>query len=90
MDGKHELVGVLGVSLMQKDERYLGAPLFSNSKITASHKFLVQKVHNKLRGWKSYLSSHASREVVIESSLVGISSFHMGLGLLHKSYKLGS
>jgi len=53
---KEELVGVLGVQFMNKEERYLGTSLFATSRPTANYKYLIEKTHGKLKGWKAIIS----------------------------------
>ena len=74
--------GIVSVLIIRKDEGYLGAPMFATSKPISSHKYLIKKMHNKLKGWKGSLLSQVGREVLIKASLVAIPSFHMGIDLL--------
>ena len=81
---KNQLACIFGVQFINKDEQYLDASLFASSRLVASYKYLIEKMHSKLNGWKSSLQSHAGREVLVKFSSVAIPSFQMGVGPLPK------
>jgi len=59
---------------MKKDERYLGASLFASIRPVASYKYLIEKMHRKLKDWSS-LQFHAGRKVLLKSSLAAVPLF---------------
>ena len=80
---KKEVAGMLRAQF-KKSKCYLGAPLFVSSRSVSGRKYLIEKMHCKLKGWKSSLLTHAGREVLIKSSLAGIPIFQMGINLSPK------
>ena len=47
----------LGVNLVQSPSKYLGLNFFLKGKRIADFRFLVDKMHSKLQGWKAKLLS---------------------------------
>ena len=45
-----ELANIFGVQYMKQDERYFRAPLFATRRLVSCHKYLIKKMHEKLKG----------------------------------------
>lgn len=68
---------LINMTHMTFPTKYLGNPLLLRRPKTADYIFLIDRVQNKLQGWKHNLLSHAGREILIKSTLSTIPSFFM-------------
>ncbi|XP_060961005.1 uncharacterized protein LOC133031505 [Cannabis sativa] len=62
-----EIMNVLGMKRMHKDFAYLGLPLFKSMKRAKDLNFLVERVMQRVKSWKTRLLSKAGRACLIQS-----------------------
>ena len=63
---------------------YLGGPLLGK-RPTSTYRFRVDKVDQKLKGWKQNFLYHAGQEVLIKASLASILSYNMNIVIIPSS-----
>ncbi|KAL0003964.1 hypothetical protein SO802_011525 [Lithocarpus litseifolius] len=76
-DTRELLCDTLGFASMSFLGKYLGFPLKQPSSSSHDYNFILDRVKQKLSGWKANLLSLASRSVLIQSSLVAIPLYIM-------------
>ncbi|XP_075658714.1 uncharacterized protein LOC142628516 [Castanea sativa] len=64
-----ELCEVLGIHLTSNLGKYLGFPIKHPGSTSQDFNFVVERVQNKLQGWKANLLSMAGRVVIAQSVL---------------------
>ncbi|XP_060967262.1 uncharacterized protein LOC133035407 [Cannabis sativa] len=62
-----EIMNILGMKRMKNDSIYLGLPLFRSFKRSKDLNFLVDKVMQRVKSWKTRLLSKAGRACLIQS-----------------------
>ncbi|KAM6577644.1 hypothetical protein CsatB_029481 [Cannabis sativa] len=62
-----EITSILGMKRMNRDSMYLGLPLFRSVKRVKDLNFLVDKVMQRVKSWKTRLLSKAGRACLIQS-----------------------
>ena len=67
----------LGMRKLERDVKYLGAPLFPSTKRSENFNYLVQQVDRRLTGWKMKTLSWAGRNILIKSVVQAVPTFSM-------------
>ncbi|KAM6595903.1 hypothetical protein CsatA_006427 [Cannabis sativa] len=62
-----DVLNILGMKRMKSDSVYLGLPLFRSLRRSKDLQFLVEKVMQRIKGWKTRLLSKAGRACLIQS-----------------------
>ncbi|KAL9679837.1 hypothetical protein QQ045_017708 [Rhodiola kirilowii] len=83
------LSNILGVTKVNGHSKYLGLPLAMSQKRSEAFKFVMEKLWNRVSGWKENLLSTAGKEVLIKSVLLALplctmSCFLLPAGILNK------
>lgn len=74
---RHSIINTLGVGQVQKHLKYLRLPLvFGNSK-SEFFKYLIERIWQKVLGWKEKLLSYAGKVTLIKSILMAIPLYPM-------------
>ena len=68
---RKELCEVLGIHSTPNLGKYLGFPIKHPGSTSQDFNFVVERVQNKLQGWKANLLSMAGRVVIAQSVLLG-------------------
>ena len=68
---------MLGVSVIQQYEKYLGLPSLVGHKKNESFTHIKQQVWKKLAGWEAKLLSQAGREILIKSMAQALPTYTM-------------
>ncbi|XP_026383984.1 uncharacterized protein LOC113279504 [Papaver somniferum] len=84
-DQQEEIFTILGVSKMNKDDKYLGVKILQQGNSVSNFEFLIDKFDNKLSGWKRKSISHAGRHTLIISVLALIPVFYMATSIIPKT-----
>lgn len=71
------IIKLLGVRLMNKDEKYLGNPLMVGKRKSTSFDALVLKIISKITLWKFSLLSQAGRNMLVKSIASAIPVYNM-------------
>lgn len=74
---REEIRGCLGLEESEELGKYLGFPMDLSAPRTSSFNFIVDRVKDRLSGWKANLISRAGRVVLINSVLNTIPSYVM-------------
>ncbi|XP_065630821.1 uncharacterized protein LOC136068085 [Quercus suber] len=74
-DTRESLCDILGFASMSFLGKYLGFPLKQPSSSSQDYNFILDRVKQKLSGWKANLLSLAGRRVLIQASLAAIPSY---------------
>ncbi|XP_075649704.1 uncharacterized protein LOC142620183 [Castanea sativa] len=74
---REELCEVLGIHSTPNLGKYLGFPIKHPGSSTQDFNFVVERVQNKLQGWKASLLSMAGRVVIAQSVLSATSAYVM-------------
>lgn len=80
------IVRSLGVKETYGLGKYLGFPMDMSAKRTNSFQFLIDKVKNKLDGWKAKFLSMSGRTTLINSTLSALPTHIMQCTLLHRKF----
>ncbi|GJX77037.1 reverse transcriptase [Tanacetum coccineum] len=72
-----DICSVLRLQQMDSKAKYLGLPSIFGEKKTEMFGFLLDKVLQKMQGWKQKLLSQAGREVLIKSIIQAIPTYAM-------------
>ena len=67
-------MGILATNNLGK---YLGFPIIHRGRVGNTFNFVLDKVQNKLAGWKSRLLSKAGRLVLTKSAVAPIAEYYM-------------
>ncbi|XP_060972639.1 uncharacterized protein LOC133038488 [Cannabis sativa] len=70
-----EIMNILGMKRMQNDSIYLGLPLFRSFKRSKDLNFLVDKVMQRVKSWKTRLLSKAGRACLIQSVASSLATY---------------
>ena len=76
-DTRESLCDILGFASTPYLGKYLGFPLKQPSSSSHDYNFILDRVKQKLSGWKANFLSLAGRRVLIQSSLAAIPSYIM-------------
>lgn len=76
-DSREALCEVLGFQSTSNLGKYLGFPIKHPSTASQDFNFVLDRVSQKLAGWKATLLSLAGRTVLIQSSISTIPSYVM-------------
>ena len=68
---------MLGVSVIQQYEKYIGLPSLVGHKKKESFTHIKQQVRKKLAGWEAKLLSQAGREILIKSMAQALPTYTM-------------
>ena len=68
---------MLGVTVVQQYEKYLGLPSLVGRKKTESFTHIKQQIWKKLQGWESKLLSQAGREILIKTIAQALPTYTM-------------
>ena len=74
---REEMCEILGMNSTLNLGKYLGFPLKLPKSSSQDFNFVIDRVHNKLQGWKSNLLSMAGRVVLSQSVIAAIPSYVM-------------
>lgn len=69
---------LLKIKKINIKDAYLGDPLFIDKSKLKTFNALIEKMENKIQGWRSKILTHASRIVLIRHVLSSIPTFQMG------------
>ena len=83
---KHYLCSRFRVQIMDPKARYLGMPSILSRNKSDMFSFILERVLNKMQGWKQKLLSDAGREVLIKSVIQAIPSYAMQCFLLPSGF----
>ncbi|XP_058180015.1 uncharacterized protein LOC131298548 [Rhododendron vialii] len=72
------------VPLMKLDSKYLGLPSFWGKSKAEAYSFIIEKVLNKMQGWKVKKMSLGGKEIMLKSVVQAIPSYAMSCFLLPK------
>ena len=64
---KQEIQALLGAQVMNDCEKYLGLPMVGGQSKVSTFKGLLERITNKVMGWKEKHISKAGREVLIKT-----------------------
>jgi len=85
LESRKEMCGVLGIQSTLNLGKYLGFPIKHPGSSSQDFNFVVERVQNKLQGWKTNLLLMAGRVVIAQSILSAIPAYVMqGCMLLPK------
>uniref|UniRef100_A0A803P0S6 Reverse transcriptase domain-containing protein n=1 Tax=Cannabis sativa TaxID=3483 RepID=A0A803P0S6_CANSA len=92
-DIKDTILSTLGYRPMTLEDKFLGNPVFFSKSMSRDFNFVVEKVKNRLEGWRCKLLSQASRTTLIKSvvsatPLYPMSTFLLPLSLCSELDKL--
>ena len=76
-DTRESLYDILGFASTSKLGKYLGIPIKHSSSSSQDYNFILDRVKQKLVGWKASLLSLAGPAVLIQASSVAIPSYVM-------------
>ncbi|GKB06046.1 reverse transcriptase [Tanacetum coccineum] len=79
---QEQVCELLNVECMDPKARYLGLPSMCGQKKGELFSFILEKVLQKVQGWKQKLLSQAGREILIKSVIQSIPSYAMQCYLL--------
>ena len=85
-DLKREIKDFMQVQDMNPSDPYLGAIVMGHQHQWIANQDLLEKVFNRLMGWKSKLLSHTGRMVLIKSTLASICTYRVSTVKLPKKY----
>lgn len=74
---KEEVIRLLRFKAMQGDKVFLGNPLFQSSSGVRDFKFIADKIHARLEGWKCKLLSRVGRTTLIKLVIQSIPVYCM-------------
>ncbi|XP_075665344.1 uncharacterized protein LOC142635008 [Castanea sativa] len=74
---RREIVNQTGISETHNLGKYLGFPIIHNGRRRNEFQFVVERVQNKLVGWKSKCLSSARRLVLIKAAVSSIPEYNM-------------
>ena len=81
-DTRESLSDVLGFASTPSIGKYLGIPMRMSGASSQDYNFILDRVKQKLAGWKANLLSLAGRNVLIQASSTAIPSYVMQCTLL--------
>ncbi|OMO53258.1 reverse transcriptase [Corchorus capsularis] len=67
----------LGFDRVNDIGKYLGFPISHKAPSKANYSFIVDKINQKLAGWKTRLLSHAAKTTLINSSITATAGYYM-------------
>lgn len=80
-----QVAEILGVKQMESNDKYLGFQLLKSTYRIESFEFLIEKIENKLAGWKRIHLNHAGKMVIIKHVLGMIPQYYMATSLIPKT-----
>lgn len=81
-DIKESFCDILGFTSTPNIDKYLGIPIKHPGSSSLDYNFILDRVKNKLAGWKANLLSPAGRAVLIQASSSTIPAYVMQCSLL--------
>lgn len=81
-DSRKNMYNILGFKSIASLEKYLGIPIKHPGPSNQDYNFMLDRMKQKLAGWKAGLLSLASKIVLIQSSLSTIPTYPMQCGYL--------
>ena len=88
IDQRSKLSDVLGFSSTPNLGKYLGFPFKHSGATSQDFNFVIERVQNKLQGWKSKLLSMAGR-VVLSQVVISATPAYVMQGCIHKAKSKG-
>jgi hypothetical protein len=82
---KHEFQAVLPLTITDTIVKYLGMPTQIGQSKQAGFNFILDKIKNKLKGWKERFLSFAGRSTLINAVIQAIPTYIMSCFLLPKT-----
>ena len=82
IDTRESFSDVLGFTSTPNIRKYLGIPLKVSGSSSNEFNFILDRVKQKLAGWKANLLSLAGQNVLIQASTLAIPSYVMQCNLL--------
>ena len=82
---RNEIVNVLGVKEVEKQEKYLGLPTIIGRSKEVTFACIKERIWKKLQGWKEKLLSRPGKEVLIKAVVQAIPTYMMSVFCLPKS-----
>ena len=79
VDVKHNIRNLMGATIVEDCEKYLGLPMASQKSKVNTFKDLLEKITRKAMGWKEKFISKAGREVLIKTAAQAISTYFMSI-----------
>ena len=76
-DSRESFCDILGFALTPSLGKYLGIPIKHPSSSSQDFNYILDRVKNKLAGWKANLLSLAGRAVLIQASSAAIPAYVM-------------
>ena len=67
----------LGMNATNNLGRYLGFPILTKGRLGSAFNFVVERVQNKLAGWRTKLLSRAGKLVLVKSAAAPIAKYYM-------------
>ena len=77
MESREEMCGLLGFRATSSIVKYLGIPIIHRGQSNQDSNFILDRMKQKLLGWKTNLLSLVGRIVLIQSSLSTIPNYSM-------------
>lgn len=84
LEDQRKYADMLGLKIMNENEKYLGVYLLKSDKVAASFNFLEDKMKTKMAGWKREFLNHTGRTILIQGVLALISPYYMASCLIPK------
>lgn len=81
---QRQICDTMNIGPVKEASTYLGLPTCWGRSKLETYNFIVEKVQEKLQGWKLKLLSHASREILIKSVAQAIPTYAMACFLFSK------
>ena len=81
---KRRLANLIGINVSNKKEKYLGLPMVSGREKKVAVEEIIEKVKQRLQGWKMKTLSQAGRTTLISLVAVAMPSYQASSLLLPK------
>ena len=78
-DVRNDIVNVLGVKEVEKQEKYLGLPTIIGRSKKVTFACIKERIWKKLQGWKEKLLSRPRKEVLIKAVVQAIPTYMMSV-----------
>ncbi|XP_026399373.1 uncharacterized protein LOC113295237 [Papaver somniferum] len=85
----NEIITALGVTRMEKGDKYLGVNILQQGNTISNFSFLIDKFDEKLAGWKRISLTHAGRTTLIQVFLALIQVYYMATSVIPKAVGKG-